>query len=78
MLMIITLSTNDRIRYLQLIETHNGYNQVKHALTPDGIGSAEEDKRMIMSDMDIFIGQKYKYAVVLISIKKDRLKTFPL
>jgi hypothetical protein len=46
------------------------------ALSGDGIKPSPPDKRMIMSDMDFLIAQRYKHVVFLLSIEKVRLETF--
>jgi len=67
---------SDSDYYLQLVRTEKQINEVKNALTLDGMGTVPGDKWMIMPEMGFLIAQKYNYVVVLLSIKNGKSKTF--
>jgi len=49
---------DDNDRYLRLIGSEKGFNDVKHALASDGIDLAPPDKWMIMLDMGFLINHR--------------------
>jgi len=69
---------NNRQSYLQLFGSERRFKQIKHALTPPGIGIPLEDKWMAFPDMGFLIAQKYKCVVVLLTRYGMSETFFPL
>ena len=62
--------------YGHIINDDRRYKEVLGALTFSGIGPAQPDKWMTMSDMGFLVAHKYNHVVVLLSIEKGRFETF--
>ena len=69
---------SNRQSYLQLFGSERRFKQIKHALTPAGIGLALEDKWMTFPDMGFLIAQKYKCVVLLLTRYGMSETFFPL
>jgi len=70
------LIDEENVCYRRMIGEGRRYKKVLGTLTFCGIGHAPPDKWMTMSDMSLLIAQRYKHAVVLLSIEKGRSETF--
>ncbi|MCH79777.1 FAR1-related protein [Trifolium medium] len=64
---LLTELVHNKARYFQLFGGKDKLDYLKDALTPAGIGDADEDKWLTMPDMGFLLAQRYKHMVVLLA-----------
>jgi len=71
-LYVLILSEEKNEHYRIENESENCFNEVRHALTSNGIGPTLPDICAMMPNMGFRIAKRYKHVVVLLSIEKGR------